>query len=98
MMVSTAGACSACSIAVQGGCERIKKTPMPRGYSFIAERLVLFFSVTNRARRTWGSLAPLETTLPRHGGTLSYLCTVRDSGKRRDLAGCEKRGRWHSDC
>jgi hypothetical protein len=71
---------------------------MPRGYSFIAERLVLFFSVTNRARRTWGSLAPLETTLPRHGGTLSYLCTVRDSGKRRDLAGCEKRGRWHSDC
>lgn len=32
-------------LAVQGGCERIKKTPMPRGYSFIAERLVLFFSV-----------------------------------------------------
>lgn len=32
-------------LAVQGGCERIKKTPMPRGYSFIADRLVLFFSV-----------------------------------------------------
>lgn len=25
---------------VQGGCERIKRTPMPRGYGFIAERLV----------------------------------------------------------
>jgi ion channel-forming bestrophin family protein len=32
-------------LAVQGGCERIKKTPMPRGYAFIAERLVMFFSV-----------------------------------------------------
>jgi putative membrane protein len=29
---------------VQGGCERLKKTPMPRGYAFIAERLVLAFS------------------------------------------------------
>ena len=29
---------------IQGGCERIKKTPFPRGYSFIAERLILFFS------------------------------------------------------
>ena len=28
---------------VQGGCERIKKTPFPRGYSFIAERLILAF-------------------------------------------------------
>jgi putative membrane protein len=27
-------------LAVQGGCERIKKTPMPRGYGFIAERLI----------------------------------------------------------
>jgi putative membrane protein len=25
---------------IQGGCERIKKTPMPRGYGFIAERLL----------------------------------------------------------
>lgn len=25
---------------VQGGCERIKKTPMPRGYVFITERLI----------------------------------------------------------
>lgn len=30
---------------IQGGCERIKKTPMPRGYAFIAERLVFYFSV-----------------------------------------------------
>lgn len=27
-------------LAVQGGSERIKKTPMPRGYGFIAERLI----------------------------------------------------------
>ena len=31
-------------IDVQGGCERIKKTPLPRGYAFIAERLVWAFS------------------------------------------------------
>ncbi len=30
---------------VQGGCERIKRTPMPRGYGFFVERLLLFFSV-----------------------------------------------------
>ncbi len=30
---------------VQGGCERIKKTPFPRGYGFIAERLILAFSL-----------------------------------------------------
>lgn len=30
---------------IQGGCERIKKTPMPRGYGFIAERLVHYFSI-----------------------------------------------------
>jgi putative membrane protein len=29
---------------VQGGCERIKKTPLPRGYAFIAERLIWAFS------------------------------------------------------
>lgn len=29
---------------VQGGCERIKKTPLPRGYAFIAERLIWTFS------------------------------------------------------
>lgn len=29
---------------IQGGCERIKKTPMPRGYGFIAERLVMAFA------------------------------------------------------
>ncbi len=27
----------------QGGCERIKRTPMPRGYAFIAERLMLAY-------------------------------------------------------
>ncbi|MCA9619570.1 MAG: hypothetical protein KC731_11110, partial [Myxococcales bacterium] len=26
------------------GCERIKKTPLPRGYAFIAERLIMAFS------------------------------------------------------
>lgn len=26
---------------VQGGCERIKKTPFPRGYTFISERLIM---------------------------------------------------------
>lgn len=30
---------------VQGGCERIKKTPMPRGYSFFAEQLIRIYSV-----------------------------------------------------
>jgi putative membrane protein len=30
---------------VQGGCERIKKTPFPRGYGFIAERLIAAFSL-----------------------------------------------------
>jgi putative membrane protein len=29
---------------IQGGCERIKKTPLPRAYGFIAERLILWFS------------------------------------------------------
>lgn len=29
---------------IQGGCERIKKTPFPRGYQFIADRLVLYFA------------------------------------------------------
>lgn len=30
---------------VQGGCERIKRTPVPSGYAFIAGRLILAFSV-----------------------------------------------------
>lgn len=30
---------------IQGGCERIKKTPMPRGYGFIAERLIAIYGV-----------------------------------------------------
>lgn len=30
---------------VQGGCERIKRTPVPRGYAFIAERLIVAFSL-----------------------------------------------------
>jgi putative membrane protein len=30
---------------IQGGCERIKNTPMPRGYGFIAERLVTYYAV-----------------------------------------------------
>ncbi len=34
---------------VQGGCERIKKTPMPRGYGYFAELLI----------RTFGFLLPL---------------------------------------
>jgi putative membrane protein len=29
---------------VQGGCERIKNTPMPRGYGFIAERLICAYA------------------------------------------------------
>lgn len=32
-------------LAVQGGCERIKKTPMPRGYGFIASRLIIAYSL-----------------------------------------------------
>ena len=30
---------------IQGGCERIKGTPIPRGYGFIAETLVRYYSV-----------------------------------------------------
>ena len=30
---------------IQGGCERIKKTPLPRGYGFIAGRLILLYGV-----------------------------------------------------
>jgi ion channel-forming bestrophin family protein len=30
---------------VQGGCERIKKTPMPRGYGFIADRLIMIYGI-----------------------------------------------------
>jgi putative membrane protein len=29
----------------QGGSERIKRTPMPRGYGFIAERLMMFYAL-----------------------------------------------------
>lgn len=29
---------------IQGGCERIKKTPLPRGYSYVAEQLIKAFS------------------------------------------------------
>ncbi len=29
---------------IQGGCERIKKTPLPRGYGFIADRMISWFS------------------------------------------------------
>ncbi|MEM7675836.1 MAG: bestrophin family ion channel [Myxococcota bacterium] len=29
---------------IQGGCERIKKTPFPRSYGFIADRLVVYYS------------------------------------------------------
>lgn len=32
-------------LAVQGGSERIKKTPMPRGYGFIAERLIWTYGI-----------------------------------------------------
>ena len=28
---------------IQGGCERIKKPPFPRGYGFIAERLIIAY-------------------------------------------------------
>ncbi len=30
---------------IQGGCERIKKTPFPRGYEFIAKRLIMGFAI-----------------------------------------------------
>lgn len=30
---------------IQGGCERIKKTPLPRAYGFISERMIQTFSV-----------------------------------------------------
>jgi len=30
---------------IQGGCERIKKTPFPRGYGFIADRLIQSYGV-----------------------------------------------------
>jgi putative membrane protein len=30
---------------VQGGCERIKKTPFPRGYGFIADRLIMIYGL-----------------------------------------------------
>ena len=30
---------------IQGGCERIKKTPLPRGYGFIADRLIIAFGL-----------------------------------------------------
>ncbi len=30
---------------IQGGCERIKKTPIPRGYAFIAEILIRYYSI-----------------------------------------------------
>jgi putative membrane protein len=30
---------------VQGGCERIKRTPMPRGYGFFADQLVRLFGI-----------------------------------------------------
>lgn len=32
-------------VDVQGGCERIKKTPMPRGYAFIANRMLAVFAI-----------------------------------------------------
>lgn len=32
-------------LAVQGGCERIKKTPMPRGYGYIASRLIIAYGL-----------------------------------------------------
>lgn len=30
---------------VQGGCERIKKTPMPRAYGFVASRMVVYYGI-----------------------------------------------------
>lgn len=30
---------------IQGGCERIKKTPLPKGYGFIAETLIRYFAL-----------------------------------------------------
>lgn len=32
-------------VDAQGGCERIKRTPMPRGYGFFVQRLTLIFAV-----------------------------------------------------
>lgn len=45
---------------IQGGCERIKKTPMPRGYGFIAERLIqafaFLFPMSIVASLAWGTI------------------------------------------
>lgn len=30
---------------IQGGCERIKKTPLPRGYGYFAERLIQLYAI-----------------------------------------------------
>ena len=34
---------AAAVLDAQGGCERIKKTPFPRGYGFVAERLIVIY-------------------------------------------------------
>jgi putative membrane protein len=51
---------------VQGGCERIKKTPMPRGYGYFAELLI----------RTFGFLLPLGLVDDHHVLTIPITVLV----------------------
>jgi putative membrane protein len=51
---------------VQGGCERIKKTPMPRGYGYFAELLI----------RTFGFLLPLGLVADHHVLTIPITVLV----------------------
>jgi putative membrane protein len=51
---------------VQGGCERIKKTPMPRGYGYFAELLI----------RTFGFLLPLGLVEDHHVLTIPITVLV----------------------
>ena len=45
---------------IQGGCERIKKTPLPRIYGFFSERMILWFSVlfpcSIVGQMSWGTI------------------------------------------
>ncbi len=45
---------------IQGGCERIKKTPLPRAYGFFSERMIQWFSVlfpcSIVAQLGWGTI------------------------------------------
>ncbi|MDQ3034290.1 MAG: hypothetical protein M3Y87_17920 [Myxococcota bacterium] len=48
---------------VQGGCERIKRTPMPRGYGFFADQLIRAFGIMFPlaiAEELWITVIPLN--------------------------------------